>query len=163
MLLHEHPLNLQREARGLRPLNALWLSGGAATAATPRDAGVHLLGAHPLAAVLPLANDATSPGTLGSRQTEASRQTERPRASAMRDAEILVWLHRPSENRAEERPPQELSLGKRLPEQVAALLSQGAFSLRILEPSGQQCYERRRWHGLRVWRKPLRSLAQDRP
>ncbi len=28
MLLHEHPVNLEREARGLRPINGLWLWGG---------------------------------------------------------------------------------------------------------------------------------------
>ncbi|MCP5328792.1 MAG: hypothetical protein H7A15_09090 [Sinobacteraceae bacterium] len=31
MWLHEHPVNLQRVARGARPVNALWLWGGAAT------------------------------------------------------------------------------------------------------------------------------------
>lgn len=35
MLLHEHPVNVEREARGLLPVNSFWLSGtGAATAAT---------------------------------------------------------------------------------------------------------------------------------
>lgn len=125
MLLHEHPLNLQREARGLRPLNALWLSGGAATAATPRDAGVHLLGAHPLAAMLPV-----------SRQSEAG------------GAGVTVWLHKP---------------GLQAPASFANALLAAGFRLRVLEPSGQQCFTRRPWHALRVWRQPLRTLAAERP
>jgi hypothetical protein len=71
MLLHVHPLNEAREARGLRPLNALWLSGGAPSAPPPRAAGVHLIGAHPLRCALPLA-DVTV-------------------------AQTLVWLHQPGQ------------------------------------------------------------------
>lgn len=70
MLLHEHPLNVEREARGLRPLNALWLAGGDAHAPAPRDCGVRLLGAHALSAMLPVDQS---------------------------DAGPTVWLHQPGE------------------------------------------------------------------
>jgi len=148
MLLHEHPLNQQREARGLRPLNALWLSGGSANAPTPRDAGVRLLGAHPLAAVLPLATDASSLGKAGSRPTNTGAHLGQPLQSQRHDADILVWPQRFGE------PP---------PPEAAATLARATFALRILAHSGQQCYTRRLWHGLRVWRKPLRSLPPDSP
>jgi len=70
MLLHEHPLNVEREARGLRPLNALWLAGGDAHAPAPRDCGVRLLGAHALSVMLPVDQS---------------------------DAGPTVWLHQPGE------------------------------------------------------------------
>jgi hypothetical protein len=119
MLLHEHPLNVEREARGLRPLNALWLAGGAAHAPAPRACGVRLLGKLALSAMLPI-----DPS----------------------DASELVWLHQP---------------GEPLPDEVLRALSRSAFALRILEPSGQQCFTRRVAHSLRIWRKPLRSLTAD--
>jgi len=117
MLLHEHPLNAGREARGLRPLNALWLAGGAAAAPIPRDCGVRLWGAHPLGEMLPV--------------------------HAAAGAGAQLWLHRPGE-----RPPAGLVRG----------LAGAAFELRVLEPSGQQCFLRRPAHTLRLWRRPLRSL-----
>lgn len=123
MLLHEHPLNTERESRGLRPLNALWLAGGAAAAPSPHPRGIRMYGAHPLAAALPLAAGTPS----GSEQ-----------------APVRVWLHQPGEN-----PPEPL----------LRALSAGRFQLRVLEPSGQQVYDRRPWHALRVWRKPLTSLS----
>ena len=123
MLLHEHPLNTERESRGLRPLNALWLAGGAAAAPSPHPRGIRMYGAHPLAAALPLAAGTPS----GSEQ-----------------AAVRVWLHQPGEN-----PPEPL----------VRALSAGRFQLRVLEPSGQQVYDRRPWHALRVWRKPLTSLS----
>lgn len=124
MLLHEHPLNADREARGLRPLNALWLAGGAATAPATRDCGMSVFGHLPLGASLPVAQlqaDATG---------------------------AMVWLHKPGS------PP---------PDAVVRRLARSDLDLRILEPSGQQCFVRQRWHGLRVWRKPLLSLTTDRP
>jgi len=123
MLLHEHPLNTERESRGLRPLNALWLAGGAAVAPSPRPRGIRVYGTHPLAAALPLASDTPS----GNDQ-----------------AAIRVWLHQP---------------GQDPPEALVRALAAGRFQLRVLEPSGQQHYDRRPWHALRVWRKPLTSLS----
>jgi len=168
MLLHEHPLNQQREARGLRPLNALWLAGGVATAVTPRDAGVHLLGAHALTAVLPLRTDASQPGAFESRGMRASAPSARSPESDTRGASILVWLHRPLEmppleKLPGERPAENGQPCQQLPPEVAATLAQGAFSLRILEPSGRQCYDRRLWHALRAWRRPLLALAGGHP
>ena len=75
MLLHEHPLNAEREARGLRPLNALWLSGGAIAAPRPQDCGARLLGSHPFTQMLPVGGPA--PG-----------------------ADIVIWPHE-----AGQRPP----------------------------------------------------------
>lgn len=74
MLLHEHPLNSDRESRGLRPLNALWLSGGAAVATQPVHRAVGLHGQHALARTLPVAVEAA---------------THKPA--------ITVWLHQPGE------------------------------------------------------------------
>lgn len=62
MLLHDHPVNLAREARGALPINALWLWGGgclpvAATSTAPlyaRNADAHALGAFCAMRVLPL-------------------------------------------------------------------------------------------------------------
>ncbi|MDA8127089.1 MAG: hypothetical protein M0Z73_00110 [Betaproteobacteria bacterium] len=62
MLLHDHPLNLAREARGELPINALWLWGGgrepACAAANAslyaRDTEIQALGAFCGAHVLPL-------------------------------------------------------------------------------------------------------------
>lgn len=62
MLLHDHPLNLAREARGELPINALWLWGGgrepACTAENAslyaRDAEIQALGTFCGACVLPL-------------------------------------------------------------------------------------------------------------
>lgn len=125
MLLHEHPVNADREARGLRPLNALWLSGGAALAPPPRDCAVRLLGRHPFMATLPV----SAPAGLGT-------------------PGITVWLHEP---------------GQRPPAPVVALLRAHGLRLRVLEPSGQQCYTRQPWHALRVWRKPLRTLTAQSP
>jgi len=53
MLLHDHPVNLAREARGELPVNSLWLWGGGYQPASPtldvpmftRNADVHALGA----------------------------------------------------------------------------------------------------------------------
>jgi hypothetical protein len=121
MLLHEHPLNAEREARSLRPLNALWLSGGAASAPTPRECGVRLLGTHAFGTMLPL--DPAAP-------------------------QIMAWYHAP---------------GQRPPADLARKLATASFDLRILEPSGRQCYTRRAWQALRVWRKPLATLAPGLP
>lgn len=74
MLLHEHPLNAAREARGRRPLNALWLAGGAALAPAPHACPLQLHGSHPLAALLARA----APGT-----------------AATSGAALTVWLHQP--------------------------------------------------------------------
>ncbi|MHB1023483.1 MAG: hypothetical protein ACYC0Z_13845 [Acidobacteriaceae bacterium] len=62
MLLHDHPVNLAREARGELPINALWLWGGgclpvAPTSTAPlyaRNADAHALGAFCAMRVLPL-------------------------------------------------------------------------------------------------------------
>src|SRR3569832_1817754 len=53
MLLHDHPVNLAREARGALPINALWLWGGGPLPVAPtstallyaRNADAHALGA----------------------------------------------------------------------------------------------------------------------
>lgn len=53
MLLHDHPVNLTREARGALPVNSVWLWGGGTLPAAPsrrialwaRDETVHALGA----------------------------------------------------------------------------------------------------------------------
>ena len=125
MLLHEHPLNANREARGLRPLNALWLAGGAAHAPAPRDCDLRLLGAHPLAATLRIGEGRHGTSSDGT-------------------AALTVWLHQP---------------GASPPETAVTSLAGAAFDLRILEPSGQQCYRRRLWHTFRIWRKPLHTLS----
>ncbi|MBU3694831.1 MAG: hypothetical protein FGM40_08405 [Rhodocyclaceae bacterium] len=139
MLLHEHPLNVEREARGLRPLNALWLSGGAASAPTLRDCGVRLLGTHPFAATLPV--DTASPQATPLRRYGAS-----PAGAAA--PQITVWCHAP---------------GQTPSANLARSLAAASIEVRILEPSGQQCYTRRAWHALRVWRKPLATLSPGRP
>lgn len=142
MLLHEHPRNAEREASGLRPLNALWLSGGAATAPAAHDCGVRVYGQNAVAAALPVVSRAV-PGEAGG-----------PHAKTTRSGDIdpsgltIVWLHQPGH------PP---------PVHAARALSRGKLELRILEPSGQQCYTRRRWQPLRVWRRPLSMLGTSQP
>lgn len=72
MLLHDHPVNLAREARGELPVNALWLWGGGRQPTCPatgvplyaRDADVQALGAFCNAHALPL------PGQLDTQQLE---------------------------------------------------------------------------------------------
>jgi hypothetical protein len=68
MLLHAHPANEAREARGALPVNALWLWGGGRLASTVRSPFRRVRSADPLAAglalaahasVLPLPEDAT--------------------------------------------------------------------------------------------------------
>jgi hypothetical protein len=142
MLLHEHPRNAEREARGLRPLNALWLSGGAATAPATRDCGVRVCGHNAVAAALPVLSRADA-GEAGGRQAKAtpSEDTDPPGLT-------IVWLHQPGH------PP---------PVAATRALSRGKLELRILEPSGQQCYTRRRWQLLRVWRRPLSMLGASHP
>ena len=62
MLLHEHPVNLAREARGELAVNSVWLWGGGTRPAAPvqrsilyaRDATAHALGAFCNAQVRPL-------------------------------------------------------------------------------------------------------------
>jgi hypothetical protein len=62
MLLHDHPVNLEREKRGELPVNALWLWGGGSQPTCPatpvpvyaRNAEVHALGAFCKLRVLPL-------------------------------------------------------------------------------------------------------------
>ncbi|NBU58909.1 MAG: hypothetical protein EBS23_03880 [Betaproteobacteria bacterium] len=74
MVLHEHPLNATREARGLRPLNALWLAGGEAAAPAPGACPLQLHGNHPLARLL---LDAAPP------------------SAGAPPANLAVWLHQP--------------------------------------------------------------------
>ena len=72
MLLHDHPVNQAREARGELPVNALWLWGGGYQPAClakdvslyARDVDVQALGAFCNAHMLPL------PGQLDTRQLE---------------------------------------------------------------------------------------------
>jgi len=142
MLLHEHPRNAEREARGLRPLNALWLSGGAATAPATRDRGVRVSGQNAVASALPVVSRAHRGEAAGRHgKTTRSRDTD---PSGL----TIVWLHQPGH------PPPALA---------ARALSRGKLDLRILEPSGQQCYTRRRWHALRMWRRPLSALGTGHP
>jgi len=62
MLLHDHPVNLARAARGALPINALWLWGGGCLPVAPtstallyaRNADAHALGAFCAMRVLPL-------------------------------------------------------------------------------------------------------------
>lgn len=75
MLLHDHPLNTARAQSGARPLNALWLAGGAASAPPPRCCDLCLLGRLPLAENLPIA----------------------PPGASARPNSPLVWLHAPGE------------------------------------------------------------------
>lgn len=53
MWLHEHPVNLQRVARGARPVNALWLWGGA----TPQRPAIAGYGVAAAAAATPAGSD----------------------------------------------------------------------------------------------------------
>ena len=80
MLLHGHEVNAQREARGLDPVNSVWLSGCGTTADATRSAPLlddrlrtpalredwaawtdawHALDAGPIAALLAASGDAT--------------------------------------------------------------------------------------------------------
>lgn len=55
MLLHEHPVNSAREARGAPTVNGLWLWGAGRIAATPSTAYVRMTSDNPVAKGLALA------------------------------------------------------------------------------------------------------------
>jgi hypothetical protein len=46
MLLHEHPLNAARAARGLQPVTGVWFAGGGSLADLPRDPGTAIYAAN---------------------------------------------------------------------------------------------------------------------
>lgn len=52
MLLHDHPVNQAREARGLPPVNSLWFWGAGRHAPLPTPAFTHVATSHPAAAAL---------------------------------------------------------------------------------------------------------------
>lgn len=55
MLLHEHPLNLEREAAGRLPVNSVWLWGGGRDPAPPQSVYTAVYARDPLARALALA------------------------------------------------------------------------------------------------------------
>lgn len=69
VLLHQHPLNAQRQARGLMPVNCLWLWGAGRLPATVRSPLVGVIGDDPLLCAL-------------AERAGVSRQARAPDASA---------------------------------------------------------------------------------
>jgi hypothetical protein len=84
MLWHEHPVNEARQARGLQPVNSLWLWGGAAAAAAPA--------AHPAAqAALGITAAAGLPSWMAAVSAPALRQPSAAQLIADgRDATIML-------------------------------------------------------------------------
>lgn len=59
MLLHQHPVNQRRDQHGRRPLNALWISGGAAAVAMPPGISVGTSASDRLHGLFPTSPDPT--------------------------------------------------------------------------------------------------------
>jgi len=83
MLLHAHPVNARREARGVPTINGLWLWGGGRLAVPARSPFARVRTAEPLAAGLALAAGAS----VQPLPEEASRWL---RAAASDGAELIV-------------------------------------------------------------------------
>ena len=80
MLWHDHPVNLQRQQRGLKPINAFWLWGGADAGAHHHNAPLFVGDAQPWLAA------------LGKADTGAGLETMLATHSSMADGGALVVL-----------------------------------------------------------------------
>jgi hypothetical protein len=149
MLLHDHPVNLAREARGDLPVNSLWLWGGGTQPAVPakrtilyaRDATAHALGAFCNAQVHPLPNHLEEP---------------------MFDAESLILLDdlahagQCGDPYGWREALRTLEVNWFAP-LLATLHTRGRSDLRLADPISGKALHLRRADAWKLWRRP-RSL-----
>lgn len=130
VLLHQHPLNTQRRARGLSPVNSLWLWGAGRLPASVRSPLAGVIGADPL--LCALAERAGLP-----------RQPRMPDQVALAGAGWLIDLADLAATDIErDWWPLLDALARRQPVRLA--FADGARWLH------------RPWHRWRVWRRPSR-------
>lgn len=152
MLLHGHPVNEAREARGELPVNALWLWGGGrrpAAAATPRPVYARSAEAQALAAFCGMRADAppTRPDA-GLLQSDAVVVLD-ALAEAGRTGDPWGWRE----------AVRELERDWFVP-MLAALRGIGPHGLQMADPVGGQTVELTARDAWRLWRRPRRIAAQ---
>lgn len=138
IVLHNHPHTADRAARGLPQVNALWPWGGGALPPTATDRPVALARVQTADAVLRALVAGRAAVTSLPDALEAAEGDVLVDLDAMRDLALLdrQWL-RPA---------------------LATLAAGRSASLRLDAGDGH-AFELRRWHRLRVWRRPRGQLG----
>jgi hypothetical protein len=136
VLLHQHPLNAERQARGLAPVNSVWFWGA---------------GRLPDRVTTPHAVVHTPDATVHAFTTFAGARAEPPAAWSPNDADVAHDL------RHERRLDRLLATW--IEPALADLAARRLDAIELLWADGQR-FALRRSQSLRFWRRPLRVLAE---
>jgi hypothetical protein len=159
ILLHNHPLNAQREARGANPINGVWPWGGGVLPARPAPPNVRLHARHPDALALGrFVLGAASASTLADAVPACAGMTT---CSGAPQAEDVVVLGDLAEAAASGDPERCRDTLLRLDATLFAPLWKRGEPLVIDDPLAGRRLTLSRWQRWRVWKRPrpLRATA----
>jgi hypothetical protein len=158
MLLHEHPVNQRREARGELPINSVWLWGGGRRTSVPGQHFTHVAGANALALALAArtgAETATAADAVGGRlaANPAARLLVVAETSAARHGDERVWREVLAAMERDWLAPLHDALRRRKLEGIEIV---------ALHPRGCERFEVTATDLLKFWRRP-RPLSSHAP
>lgn len=160
MLLHDHPVNQAREARGAMTVNGLWLWGGGRLPHVPGRPFSHVASGNPLALALAVRSDAATDAPRALTGSAAASACER-------DARVLVLAEiaaaRYGDDGSWRRALVELERTWGAP-LLAALRARLVTELAVIALHPRAClhFEARASDLLKFWRRP-RPLAAHAP